>query len=165
MTNGKSELRKQLLQERMGLSEDSIELIEHIIKEVDFRVVVPPVGGWDPPTLQSSRERQSDMQYAPIARPSEVEITTGIDPLSIEGMELSSSELEELAKASEDDKKNGVDKPQSHAIMNATPAFAKLEATCRLCGQKSMISPALMPPEPARYCCNRCSAEGGRGSR
>lgn len=44
---------------------------------------------------------------------------------------------------------------------NRSREFSMIDATCRVCGKKEQINPALLYDAPNRYKCNRCSKEPG----
>lgn len=44
---------------------------------------------------------------------------------------------------------------------NRSREFAMIDVTCRVCGKKEEINPALLYDAPNRYKCNRCSKEPG----
>ena len=44
---------------------------------------------------------------------------------------------------------------------NRSREFSMIDVTCRVCGRKEEINPALLYDAPNRYKCNRCSKEPG----
>lgn len=78
----------------------------------------------------------------------------------LDGIELSPSEAKELKDAGASDKEAGIHQTKERRMPKVTRA-SKIEATCRVCGSKELISPALMTPEQNRYKCNKCSCSAG----
>lgn len=44
---------------------------------------------------------------------------------------------------------------------NRSREFSMIDVSCRVCGRKEQINPALLYDTPNRYKCNRCSKEPG----
>lgn len=80
-------------------------------------------------------------------------------PGFLDGVSLSSTEAEELKEASSSDKKLGVYRPKDSPVKPRKSS--KVEVTCRVCGKKEGISPALAGVESGRYKCNKCSCMAG----
>ena len=80
-------------------------------------------------------------------------------PSFLEGISLSSTEASELQEAASSDKKFGVFHPKDSPLKPRK--CSKVEVTCRVCGKKEKISPALVGVESGRYKCNKCSCMAG----
>lgn len=39
--------------------------------------------------------------------------------------------------------------------------FIPVEVSCRICGRKEQVNPAILPDSKDRYRCNKCSSSGG----
>ena len=80
-------------------------------------------------------------------------------PAFLDGVGLSATEAAELNEAASSDKKQGLYRPKPSSIK--ARKSSKVNVSCRVCGKKEEISPALAGSESGRYKCNKCSCMAG----